>query len=304
MVANNQPLVSVAVITYKSGDTIVETLDSIAAQTYSNIELIISDDASPDNSVSIARDWIDKHAARFVRTKIVTVEKNTGVTGNYIRAEQNCNGEWIKNIDGDDLLLPTAIADYVDCSQRHPEYDIIYSRIKVFGLTEKEGEEYLKRYDFSFFEKTQEEKYEMAKDVCIVPPMTAFINRYRIQRLGLKYDTRIPMLEDRPWMLNAILLGAKFGFLDKAVFLYRVRRDSLCNSLTTSPVFYESLKLCHYYYSFSYDYEKDKDKAIRELARRDLDEFISLNEYRQLFMKIRLSFPGRLFAPIYKRLFR
>ena len=304
MEANSQPLVSVAVIAYKSADTIIDTLDSIAAQTYPNIELIVADDGSPDNTVKITQNWINKHKERFVRTKIVTVEKNTGVTNNYIRAEQNCNGEWIKNIDGDDQFIPTAIADYVELAQQHPEYDIIYSRIKVFGISEEEGEEYVKRYDFSFFDKTKEEKYEMTKNICIVPPMAAFINRSRIQQLGLKYDTRIPMMEDRPWMLNAIRLGANFGFLDKAVYLYRVRRDSLCNRFMTSPVFYESQKLCYYYYSFSYDYEKDKDKAIRELTRRDMEVYMSVYKYRKFIENIRWSFFGRLFTPLYKRFFK
>lgn len=301
---NSKPLVSVAVIAYKSSDTITETLDSIAAQTYQNIELIVADDGSPDNTVQVAQEWINYHKDRFVRTKIVTVEKNTGVTGNYIRAEQNCNGEWIKNIDGDDKLVPSAIADYVDLAQKQPEYDIIYSRIKVFGLSEEEGEEYVKRYDFSFFEKTKEEKYEMTKNICIVPPMAAFINKSKIQSLGLKYDTRIPMMEDRPWMLNAIRLGANFGFLDKAVYLYRVRRDSLCNNFTPSPIFYESQKLCYYYYSFSYDYEKDKENAIRDLTRRDVELYLTVYKYRKIIEKIRWSFLGRLFAPMYKLLFK
>lgn len=301
---DNQPLVSVAVIAYKSSDTIIETLDSIAAQTYPNIELIVADDGSPDSTVQVAQDWINKHLDRFVRTELITVEKNTGVTGNYIRAEQKCQGEWIKNIDGDDLLIPTAIADYVELTQKHPEFDIIYSRIKVFGLSEEEGEEYVKRYDFSFFDKTQEERYEMNKDICIVPPQTAFINRSKINKLGLQYDTRIPMLEDRPWMLNAIRLGASFGFLDKAVLLYRVHRDSLCNRYTSSPVFYESLQLCYYYYSFSYDYEKDKEKAVRELTKRDVEAYMSVYKYRKFMEKMRWSFVGRLLAPIYKRIIK
>lgn len=304
METRSQPLVSVAIIAYKSADTIKDTLDSIAAQTYQNIELVVADDGSPDNTVQVAKDWINKRKDRFVGAKIVTAEKNTGVTGNYIRAEQNCNGEWIKNIDGDDLLVPTAIDDYVNFAQKHPNVDIIYSRIKVFGLTEEEGEEYVKRYDFSFFDKTQEEKYELSKNICIVPPMAAFINRRRVQEIGLKYDTRIPMMEDRPWMLNAIRLGANFGFLDKAVYLYRVRRDSLCNTFTPSPVFYESQKLCYYYYSFSYDYEKDKEAAIRELLRRDMEVYMQLYKYRKFLEKVRWSFLGRLFSPIYKRLFK
>ena len=49
----NNPLVSVVVITYNSASTIIETLDSIREQSYKNIELIISDDCSKDNTVDI-----------------------------------------------------------------------------------------------------------------------------------------------------------------------------------------------------------------------------------------------------------
>ena len=59
MEMNNQPLVSVPVITYNSAKFVLETLESIKAQTYQNIELVISDDCSTDNTVQICRDWVD-----------------------------------------------------------------------------------------------------------------------------------------------------------------------------------------------------------------------------------------------------
>lgn len=52
------PLVSVIVITYNSSKYVLETLNSVAAQTYDNIELIISDDCSVDNTVEICRNWL------------------------------------------------------------------------------------------------------------------------------------------------------------------------------------------------------------------------------------------------------
>lgn len=52
------PLVSVIVITYNSSKYVLETLNSVAAQTYDNIELIISDDCSKDNTVEICRNWL------------------------------------------------------------------------------------------------------------------------------------------------------------------------------------------------------------------------------------------------------
>lgn len=51
-------LVSVIVMSYCSADTIVETLDSIKNQTYPRIELIITDDCSPDRTIQVVQDWI------------------------------------------------------------------------------------------------------------------------------------------------------------------------------------------------------------------------------------------------------
>lgn len=54
------PLVSVIVITYNSAKYVLETLESIRVQSYQNIELIISDDCSKDNTIDICRNWIGK----------------------------------------------------------------------------------------------------------------------------------------------------------------------------------------------------------------------------------------------------
>ena len=120
-----QPLISIIIPMYNVEEYLNKCLDSVINQTYKKLEIILVDDGSPDNTVQVAQDWINDHEERFLRTKVITVEKNTGVTGNYIRAEQNCSGEWIKNIDGDDLLVPTAIADLVGVARhlrvQHPD---------------------------------------------------------------------------------------------------------------------------------------------------------------------------------------
>ena len=68
------PLVSVAVIAYNSAEYILETLESIKAQTYDKIELIVSDDCSLDGTVEICHKWIDANKSRFVDICIVVVE--------------------------------------------------------------------------------------------------------------------------------------------------------------------------------------------------------------------------------------
>ena len=56
-------LVSVVVITYNSEKYILETLESIKTQSYKNLELIISDDCSKDDTVMICRDWLDNRSS-------------------------------------------------------------------------------------------------------------------------------------------------------------------------------------------------------------------------------------------------
>lgn len=280
---DNSPLVSVAVICFNSESTVIETLESIKNQTYRNIEIIISDDGSTDNTVDICKSWIHVNKDRFVNTCIITTPKNTGVTFNYIRAEEKCNGEWIKNIDGDDILTPTAISDFVNCATNNPVVDIFYSKIKAFGIPEQDCVEFVKRYDFSFIDKTPDEQYEMIKRICVVPPMAAFYKQESIKRVGLQYDTRIPMMEDRPWILNAIKKGLKFGFLNKETLFYRIRSNSICNSSLSSIPFYKSLRLCYFYYEFPYKYDKNSEEAICDILKDEIDLY---KKYRDALLEL------------------
>ena len=96
-------LVTIGVLAYNSAKTILETLDSIALQTYDNIELIICDDGSTDNTLVVVKTWLKEHVSNFYRTEIVTVNQNTGTPANCNRLLKHSNGEWLKMIAADDL---------------------------------------------------------------------------------------------------------------------------------------------------------------------------------------------------------
>lgn len=128
-------LVSVVVVAYNSSKTILETLDSIFAQTYSPLELIIADDASTDDTAAIAREWIDAHRSRFVRTELVIAEKNGGISANCNRGCSRAQGDLMKSIAADDILLPNCITDNVDFMNTHPEATVVFSKIREFSTT-------------------------------------------------------------------------------------------------------------------------------------------------------------------------
>ena len=72
-------LVSVIVLAYKSAKTIAQTLDSIKNQTYQNIELIITDDCSPDHTVKETQRWLADNEGALPKMRLVTTQQNTGI---------------------------------------------------------------------------------------------------------------------------------------------------------------------------------------------------------------------------------
>ena len=246
----NNPLVSVSVICYRSAGTITETLDSIAAQTYQNIELIVSDDCSPDNTVEIVRDWIDAHRERFVRCELITVNENTGVSANYNRAMDACCGEWVKDIDGDDLLLPNCIADFVDYIMENKNARYVFGKMQGFGRGNDEVKEYMDRcFDYTIFNLAPNEQMRrlVYNGNCISSP-TNFYNLKYVRGIGVRNDERIPFLEDYPKWINLLRAGVTFYFMDKTIVEYRLSDNSLSTTTKPNPSAVQSNALLTVYY--------------------------------------------------------
>lgn len=259
-------LVSVSVVTYNSARTIIDTIDSIYNQTYPTIELIVSDDCSTDNTVDICRDWIELHKDRFVNTRILTVESNTGVSGNLNRAHRVCNGIWIKEIAGDDILLPTCIEDCVEYMKNHPDAIILFGKMQGFGVDQDYADNYMERYfDYSVFNLSPEELYQrlLWKGNCIPAP-ALFLHKAHYDALGIQNDERIPLLEDYPKWLNLLKAGVKFHLLDKVIVKYRLSENAISSTGRMSPKAQKSFALFYIYYIYP---EYKKKKKLRATSR-------------------------------------
>ena len=269
MEMQNQPLVSVPVVTYNSAETIVETLDSIYNQTYPSIELIVSDDCSTDNTVEIVRKWMNEHKDRFVRTELITIPHNKGVTANYNRAADACQGEWVKDFDGDDIMLPECIQTYVDYVKEYPDTIYLFGKHKAFGPNEKICEVINNRFDYSFFSLTQEEQlHRLLFESNCIPSTTTFYYRKQVKATGVTNDERIPLLEDWPKWINLLKAGVQFKFIDKVTVLYRVSESSLSTTSNQSLAFRISNALFYQLYQFNPEFkEGNKREAIEKWLR-------------------------------------
>lgn len=126
--------ITITVISYNSSATISDTLNSILQQTYNkkNIEVIISDDASKDNTLLIANDWKDKNKGIFNNIVIVSHSENKGVAANCNQAWKLAKGEWIKTIAADDMLLPNCIEENIKYVLNNSDAKIIFSDMIPF----------------------------------------------------------------------------------------------------------------------------------------------------------------------------
>lgn len=263
------PLVSVRVITYNSAKTVIETLESIKAQSYPNIELIISDDCSRDTTVDICCEWLEKNGSRFARTELLTVSKNTGVNANINRSEKACQGGWIKGIAGDDLLMPNCVQDCMEYVTEHPDTIYLFGRCETFGADKERCKEIDAMFDYSFFNMSQEQQLRrLIVGWNCIPASASFYNKVRFMQLGIRNDERIPNMEDWPKWINLLKAGVKLQFVDKILVKYRVSENSLSTSRVRSEKFTVSNALFYKYYQFPYEYEHgNKRQAVENWLR-------------------------------------
>lgn len=106
---------SVCIPAYNNADYITETIDSILHQTYENLELVVVDDQSKDDTYQVVAAITDP------RIRLYRNEKNLGMSGNWNRCLSLCTGDYIKLVCADDLLEPTALEQEVGALMEHPE---------------------------------------------------------------------------------------------------------------------------------------------------------------------------------------
>ena len=218
------PLVSIAIISFNNENYIGECIESCLAQTYENIEIIIADDASTDNSLSIINEYALLHPSKI---KVINSKINCGVSPTFNKAVRASKGEWFKYISSDDLLISDCIENYItEISKLNLKSGILFAKMKTFGANPK------KNIPFKMPDIFKIDADEKIKSILIdntLPSPTAFFNMNTLYELGLSNE-EYAFIEDYPLWLKAILNGVSLKYLDIYTVKYRYH-ESLSNSL-------------------------------------------------------------------------
>lgn len=126
---HQEPLVSIAIISYNQKEFLRECLESILLQDYQNLEIVIADDGSKDGTHEMLAEYSERHPGRFV---LRLSPENQGITRNSNLAHFACSGKYIAWMGGDDLMLPGKISAQVRYMEEHPECSICYHNLDVF----------------------------------------------------------------------------------------------------------------------------------------------------------------------------
>jgi glycosyltransferase involved in cell wall biosynthesis len=235
------PLVSIIVITYNSSAFVLETLESAKEQSYRNIELIVTDDCSIDDTVSICNTWIAENNYRFLRAEIIKAENNSGIPANCNRGVSKASGEWIKIIAGDDTLKISCITDFIEFLNQNSRIviDAIHSKMDVYKDSIINSNYLLttvvSKYLFSDQKIGPDSQYSLLlRDVFYVGAPSTFYSKRLLNKIN-KFDESMPY-EDWPFYLNITAKGHKIHFLDKATVNYRIHKSSIYNKKGSNPI--------------------------------------------------------------------
>ena len=122
-------LISIIIPVYNGSRHILETLESVKKQTYSNWEIVIVNDCSIDDTVEIVNQFAQGVSNSI---KLITNKKNLGVSVSRNTAVSNCTGKWLALLDSDDIWLPNHLETLVNQVEKDTEISVVYAGCKVF----------------------------------------------------------------------------------------------------------------------------------------------------------------------------
>jgi len=175
-----QPLVSVIIPTFNRAGLVREAVDSVLAQDYSRLELIVIDDGSNDHTPEVVRAF--GTAVRFIQ------QPHTGVSAARNRGVAASHGELVAFLDSDDLWLPGKVTAQVALFQQQPQVQVCYTdEIWIrCGVRVNQRQIHQKYAGWIFLH---------ALPRCIISPSSIMLRRALWDRVG-GFDERLPACED------------------------------------------------------------------------------------------------------------
>ncbi|AZL58136.1 glycosyltransferase family 2 protein [Tabrizicola piscis] len=273
---------------YRGARHLSAAMASVLRQTYADLELIVSDDASPDGSSAVVRAAM----ATDDRVRLIETAQNAGPAAARNRALDLASGEWVAIVDSDDLLHPQRLERLLRAADRL-EADIIADDLMFFGTSPAAcGTTLLLPLDLRGALAVSPDMFLQASGEDRTMPALGYlkpmIRRSRMD--AARYDESLRIGEDFDLVLRLLLSGLRYVALPDPMYLYRRHGASISHRLSVPAV--DAMLAAH-----------DRMAPLAEPAlRQALEErrrgLVALKRYEQLVEAIRNRDPGRAAAAL------
>jgi len=286
----NFPLVSVICLCYNHEEYVVEALNSVINQAYPNIELLIADDFSSDNSVSVIKSWLETHPD----ITFITNKTNLGNTKTFNILAKIATGEYIIDLAADDILLPNCVEKQVTTFQNsgYKKLGIVYG-----NLIEIEGNgNFLRNYYTNEDEPKSGDIYKMVigrtTQICSVSSM---IKKSVLEKSDF-YDESLDYEDLDLWI--RVSRNFEFEYIPEVLTKKRVLSNSLSshfllkNNSKTKKLNTSTLKILIKAYNLNQS--KEEHKALLGRIRFEMYKFIKARNFILLFKLLVLEIKVRI----------
>lgn len=211
------PKVSVVIPNYNYEKYVARTINSVLAQTYPNLEIIVIDDGSKDNSLEVLKSFGDK-------IKVVR-QKNQGVSRARNYGVELSSGEYIAFLDADDLWLSDKIEKQLAKFKTNESYGLVHCSMSLINLEDEIiGENSSGQEGWVF-----EEFLKFQSGVVIGAGSTALLKRSVFEEIG-GFDLRLSTSAD--WDLSCrIARRYEIGFIREPLALYRIHNSNMHSNI-------------------------------------------------------------------------
>ena len=216
-----EPLVSVVITSYNYEAFIGRAIRSAFDQTYSNLEVVVCENGSTDNSLKIIKGF-----AADSRLRLVLNETNLGVIGNLNKGIEVSSGDFVVFLSADDYFLPGHIARAVQCYEDNPNVDVVYSPALLVdndgmftGVLQQRG---FPKYDSVYGRNELVELLVYDSFICFP---TVLFKRSILEELG-PMDESLHIAADYEYVIRLAAAGKCFQFINEPRVVVRYHPDN------------------------------------------------------------------------------
>ncbi|MEG4021723.1 glycosyltransferase [Microcoleus sp. S13C4] len=214
-IVNRTPLISVIIPAYNGDRYIVQAIESVLAQTFTNLEIIVVDDGSTDRTQQVLQPYFDR--IRYI------YQENQGVGVARNRACELAHGKFLAFLDADDYFLPSKLEKQLACFDADPTLDMVQTG---WVIVDETGREISAVKPWQQASKLDLESFILYK---CVRPSAMILRRTWWEKLG-GFDSQFPLAEDLDFALRLALKGCKTVWLEETLTCYRQHNSNLMSS--------------------------------------------------------------------------